>query len=153
MDLFLWRHAEAGPSESHSGDPARPLTAAGEKQAKRMAAWLDHRLPQSARILVSPARRCQQTAAALGRPFRTVDSLAPDASPATLLTAARWPAGAGPVLIVGHQPTLGLAAALALTGRAEPWPLKKAAVWWIRQRGRDGVTQVILQGVQAPDGL
>ena len=52
MDLLLWRHCEAEPGESDLG---RALTGKGEKQARRMAAWLHEHLPESARILASPA--------------------------------------------------------------------------------------------------
>ena len=90
MDLILWRHAEAevGPEGDPEADSdlARALTARGEKQAARMASWLDRQLPGSARILVSPARRCEQTALALGRKFKIRDELAPGASPANLST-------------------------------------------------------------------
>ena len=48
--------------------------------AKRMAEWLNHRLAHSTRVIVSPARRCQQTAKALDRSYKTLDALAPDAS-------------------------------------------------------------------------
>ena len=67
MDLILWRHAEAEPGEPDHG---RRLTSKGRKQAERMAAWLEHRLPETTRILVSPAERTQETALALGRRFR-----------------------------------------------------------------------------------
>ena len=58
----------------------RRLTAKGVKQAERMGEWLDHHLPETTRILVSPADRAQQTALALKRKFRTVDEIAPGAS-------------------------------------------------------------------------
>jgi len=152
MDLILWRHAEA-TAESAGDDLERLLTAKGERQAERMAEWLNRRLAHSTRVLASPAVRCQQTAKALGRKFRTVADLAPGASAEALLRAARWPDVNEPVLLVGHQPTLGLAAALALTGVAQPWSIKKAAVWWIRHRPRDDEGQVILQAVQSADCL
>ncbi len=57
MDLILWRHAEAHEAEPGDEDLARELTARGEKQASRMAAWLDRQLPQGTRLLASPARR------------------------------------------------------------------------------------------------
>ena len=63
MDLILWRHAEA---EDGVPDGARALTKKGLKQAAAIAAWLKPRLPDATRILVSPATRAQQTAAALG---------------------------------------------------------------------------------------
>ena len=157
MDLILWRHAEAVPERPDLPDLDRALTPKGERQAQRMAEWLNQRLPDSTRILVSPARRCQQTARALGRKFKTVDDIRPDVDPAQLLLAARWPEGSEPVLLVGHQPTLGRAASLVLTGTAAPWTVKKGAVWWLRLRDREGrgegEGQVLLQAVQAPDCL
>jgi phosphohistidine phosphatase len=53
--------------------------------------------------------------------------------------------------VVGHQPTLGRAAALALTGRAADWPIKKGAVWWLTRRVRDGEAEVVLRAVIGPD--
>src|SRR3954452_13252336 len=54
MDLILWRHAEAEPGEPDLG---RRLTPKGLKQAARMAEWLDARLPDTCKILSSPAER------------------------------------------------------------------------------------------------
>jgi phosphohistidine phosphatase len=153
MDLILWRHAEAVPEREGQDDLQRALTSKGERQAQRMAEWLNQRLAHSTRILVSPALRCQQTAKALGKTFKTVEALKPDASVEAVLKAARWPDGAEPVLIVGHQPTLGLVAAQLLTGKAQPWAMKKAAVWWFKSRDRESGTQIVLQAVQSPDSL
>ena len=153
MDLILWRHAEAVLEDVAEEDLERALTVKGERQAERMAEWLNRRIAHSTRVLASPARRCQQTAAALGRNFKTLAALAPGASAEDVLAAARWPDAAEAVLVVGHQPTLGLAAALLLTGTAAPWPVKKGAVWWLRQRSRDGGDQVVLQAMQSPDCL
>ena len=152
MDLILWRHAEAVETEGKD-DLARELTAKGERHAERMAEWLNRRLAHSTRVLVSPALRCQQTAKALGRKFRTVAEIAPGATPEALLLSARWPDAGDPVLVVGHQPTLGLAASLALTGAAQAWSIKKAGVWWIRHRPRDDESHIVLQAVQSPDCL
>ncbi|HEY1394327.1 MAG TPA: phosphohistidine phosphatase SixA [Methylibium sp.] len=153
MDLILWRHAEAHLLREGQTDLQRALTTKGERQAQRMADWLNHRLAESTRILVSPALRTQQTAQALERSYKTVHSIAPEASVDELLKAARWPDAAEPVLLVGHQPTLGLLAARLLTGHELPWAIKKGAVWWLRQRTRDEETQVVLQAVQSPDCL
>jgi phosphohistidine phosphatase len=153
MDLILWRHAEA--SDPHEGreDLERALTAKGERQAHRMADWLNQRIAHSTRILVSPAVRCQQTAKALGKKFKTLPELAPDGNGEALLKAARWPDASEPVLIIGHQPVLGLVASYLLTDTPQPWTIKKGAVWWIRGRNREDTEQVILQAVQAPDLL
>lgn len=159
MDLILWRHAQAVVLEDEGGtvafdlarDLARPLTPKGERQAARVAEWLNQRLPDTTRILVSPARRTQQTAEALGRRLRTVDTLNPLASVEDLLAAARWPDAREPVLIVGHQPTLGLLAARLLCGHEQPWSVRKGAVWWLRSREREGDPQVVLHAVVPPD--
>lgn len=155
MDLILWRHAEAvdAVDDDPVFDMGRQLTPKGRRQAARMAAWLRRSLPDSTRILVSPALRCQQTAKALGRKFRTVEAIAPDAAPAAVLAAARWPESGEPVLVVGHQPTLGLVASLLLAGTAQPWSVKKGAVWWLRSRDREGSAPVVLHAVLGPDGL
>ena len=153
MDLILWRHAEAVEIGLTEDDLQRELTPKGERQAQRMAEWLNQRIAHSTRILVSPAVRCQQTAKALGKKFKTSIELAPDGNGEGLLKAARWPDSSEPVLIVGHQPTLGLVASFLLTNLPQPWTIKKGAVWWIRSRSREDGEQVILQAVQAPDLL
>ncbi len=104
-------------------------------------------------MLVSPALRAQQTAKALGRSFKTVAALAPESSADALLVAVRWPESNEPVLVIGHQPTLGLVAARLLAGVEQAWSVKKGGVWWLRHRERDGVVQVVLQVMQGPDLL
>jgi phosphohistidine phosphatase len=151
MDLILWRHAEAVEGGEGLDDLERPLTARGERHAARMAAWLNQHLPATTRILASPARRTQQTALALERKFRTVPALAPDASVTAVLEAARWPEAKEPVLVIGHQPTLGLVASQLLCGIEQPWAVKKGAVWWLRSREREGNGQVVLVTVRGPD--
>jgi phosphohistidine phosphatase len=153
MDLILWRHAEAVEGEGAEDDLARPLTARGERQAARVATWLNQHLPATTRVLVSPARRTQQTAAALERRFRAVPALAPGGSVADLLEAARWPDAKEPVLVVGHQPTLGLVAAQLLAGVDQPWSVRKGALWWLRRRERDGDGQTVLVTVRGPEAV
>ncbi len=153
MDLILWRHAEAVLERDGEDDLTRALTPKGERQAQRMADWLNHRMARSTRILVSPALRCQQTAKALGRAFKTVDALAPSGTPEGILKAARWPDGPEPVFVIGHQPTLGLVAAQLLAELPQPWAIKKGAAWWLRNRDREGGAQVVLQAVMGPDCL
>ncbi|MBK6803534.1 MAG: phosphohistidine phosphatase SixA [Burkholderiales bacterium] len=148
MDLILWRHAEAEPGEPDLG---RRLTSKGLKQAERMAEWLEHRLPETTRIIVSPADRTQQTALALGRKFKTSDDVAPGASTASVLAAAGWPDAREPVLVVGHQPTLGEVAAFLLSGEEAAWSIRKGAVWWFSNRTRLGQPGVLLKVAIGPD--
>ena len=148
MDLILWRQCEAEPGEPDLG---RRLTSKGLKQAERMAEWLERHLPDTCRILVSPADRAQQTASALPRKFRTLPELAPGASVSAVLAAANWPESREPVLVVGHQPTLGMVASFLLSGEEAPWSVRKGAVWWLSDRVRERGAAVILKTVIGPD--
>jgi phosphohistidine phosphatase len=97
MDLILWRHAEAHVLRDGQDDLERALTPKGERQAQRMADWLNQRLAHSTRILVSPSLRTQQTAKALDKSFKTLPALAPAASAARTssstakVTCSWWP--------------------------------------------------------------
>jgi phosphohistidine phosphatase len=158
MDLILWRHAEAHEHPDlvagRPGDEAdlrRKLTAKGEKQAARMAVWLDRQLPEGARVLCSPATRCEQTATALGRKLRFREELLPESDPQGLLELVQWPNGRTPVLVVGHQPTLGQVVARLLGLEGGHCAIRKGALWWLRYRERGGQGQTVLVTVQSPD--
>jgi len=150
MDLILWRHCEA---EAGEPDLGRRLTSKGAKQAERMAEWLERHLPDSCRILVSPADRAQQTALALQRKSRTVSELGPGASVTAALAAANWPDSREPVMLVGHQPTLGMIASFLLSGEEAYWSVRKGAVWWLSNRVRDNGSAIVLKVVIGPDFL
>lgn len=150
MELILWRHAEAAPGDP---DAERPLTEYGRAQAARVAEWLVPRLPPALRVVVSPARRTQETARALGRPFETVDGLAPGNDSTTLLAIAGWPGAKSPVLVVGHQPTLGDLAARLLEGRRAATGMGTGAVWWLRGKDRSGRSEAELLLALEPEIL
>lgn len=150
MDLILWRHAQAVDADEGLDDLKRPLTDEGEEQAKEMAGWLKRHLPKDTRILTSPALRTRQTVLRLTKQdYHVVNALAPDATPETLLEVVNWPGSVEPVLVVGHQPTLG-EVAQKLLGMQMDCSIKKGAVWWLHRRVRDGQEQVILKAVQNP---
>ena len=148
MDLLLWRHAEAVDG---TPDLARELTERGEKQARKMAAWLKKEHPKRLRVLVSPSVRTRQTASAFTEEFEIVSALGPDGSVADLLAACGWPDRRGASLIVGHQPTLGRTAALLLSGSEANWTIRKGALWWLTQRTRHDETQTLLRAVIPPE--
>ncbi len=145
-DLLLWRHADA---EDGMPDSGRALTKKGLKQAKQVAAWLKPRLPDGCLILVSPAKRAQQTAAALDLPYTTERRIGVQTNVAGIIAASGWPQRKGAVLVVGHQPTLGRLAATLLTGEAADWTVKKSALWWFSNRA----DEIILRAVVGPDLL
>ena len=148
MELILWRHAEAAVGEPDEG---RALTGKGHKQAWKMADWLDRNLPNTCKILSSPAIRTVQTAEALGRKFKIHADLAPGCTPQQLLAAANWPDSREPVLIIGHQPTLGVVAAMLIAGQRQEWSIRKGSAWWIAQRQRGDSTTNYLKAVMSPD--
>jgi phosphohistidine phosphatase len=142
MELILWRHADAEPG---SDDMARRLTPAGETQAAAMAKWLRAHLPRDYTLLASPAVRAQQTAAALGRPI-TEKALAPGASPKDIRRAVEEHEGL--VIVVGHQPDLGRAAAELVGDLRAEWAVEKGAIWWL-----EGDEPLDIKAVVSPDLL
>jgi len=157
MDLILWRHAEASDAGSalagSQTDLGRQLTERGERQARRMAQWLDRQLVDTTKIYTSPAVRAERTAHALGRKYKITDELAPLATPQQLLSLAQWPDCKNSIALIGHQPTLGMTIAALLNLSDEQCSVRKGAVWWLRCKQRDGVLQTHLMAVQAPDFL
>jgi phosphohistidine phosphatase len=150
MDLILWRHAEA---DEGGNDLARELTAKGQKQAARVAHWLIQRLPSRFALISSPATRAQQTAQALGIAVMTARDIAPGAAVSAILKAANWPDYKGTVVMVGHQPDIGHAAAFLVTG-SEGWvSIKKSGLWWLSDRVRGEAAQVVVRAVVSPDLL
>jgi phosphohistidine phosphatase len=150
MDLILWRHAEA---EEGDNDLARELTPKGEKQAARVAQWLLQRLPSKFTLLSSPAARAQQTAEALGVPLKTVKDIAPGAAVSAIIKAAGWPDHKGTVVLVGHQPDLGHAAAFLVSGAQTEVSIKKGGLWWISDRAREDGAKIVVRSVVSPDLL
>ena len=121
--LILFRHAKterAGPGEA---DLDRDLTERGHKDAAAMGAYLaSHRLLPS-HVLVSPARRTQQTWEILSRhltpaPHAATDQRIYEASPERLFRIVETAApAAAALMIIGHNPGLHeLALALTATG-------------------------------------
>lgn len=143
MEIILWRHADA---EDGADDLARRLTPKGEKQAAAMAKWLRAHLPGNYTLLASPAVRAQQTAAALGANIVTEKALAPGASPTAITKAAQKHKGV--VVIVGHQPDLGRAAAQLVANAHSEWSIDKGAIWWLA-----GEAPARIKAVLAPELL
>ena len=153
MDLILWRHAEAHEAENGEDDMDRALTHRGERQAQRMARWLDRQLPDGARIFCSPARRAEQTVIPLGRKYKIRDELSPQGSHEHLLELVQWPNGKNPVVVVAHQPFLGHTVASLLKLDTDNFPIRKGSVWWLRSRLKEEQIQTVLITVQTPEML
>lgn len=148
MELILWRHAEA---EDGIPDASRRLTEKGMKQAQSMAQWLKSRLPKHTRIIVSPAKRTQQTALALSNVYETLEEVGTSTTADKVLTAANWPYEEGAVVVVGHQPTLGQIAASILGNQYASFSVKKGSIWWFSSKSKEISQNGNLRLVMTPD--
>jgi phosphohistidine phosphatase len=116
MRLVIVRHAEAAPG---SPDELRALTPAGREQARALGRRLRDEGLEPDAILASPLLRARETAAALGLGEPEVDErLAPGATPDDIRDAAAQRGDT--VVVVGHQPDCGAAAATLSGGGPEP---------------------------------
>lgn len=154
MDLIFWRHAEAIEHTEGLPDHARPLSARGERQASRMARWLERQLPESAKILCCPTLRAEQTVQPLGRKYKLRDELTPQALPEDVLRLVNWPHHKQAILLVSHQPLIGQLVSQMLGMSNHDVSIKKCAVWWLRGKvTNEGLVNVNLVTVQTPEML
>ena len=154
MDLILWRHAEAEEARAAATTSARALTAKGERQAERMAEWLNQRLaaldphpgqPGAALPADGQGARAQVPHRRGARARRRAPRRC-SPSPAGPMPASRCSSSATSRRSAWPRRSL-------LGGAAQPWAIKKGAVWWLRHRPRDDDGAVVLQAVQSPDCL
>ncbi len=140
MQLYLIRHAHALDGLD---DQARPLSAKGRQQVKRLAKFLRASgACAPAEIWHSPLVRAAQTAELLARglkrefPRREVAGLAPHDDPREI--AARLARTKKSVALVGHEPHLSALASLLVVGEAKPprFVLKKCAALALDPAGR-----------------
>ena len=152
-EIIFWRHAEAHDANEGQDDLDRKLTVKGQRQAERVAFWLDRNLPQQCRVYASPAKRSQQTVRCLSRKSKTLNELNPGARPEEVLAAVGWGIQTEPIVIVGHQPWIGECIHWLLMDAAAPLAVRKGAVWWLQSRDRDGEREIIVRAVATPELL
>ncbi|MDR1890042.1 MAG: histidine phosphatase family protein [Zoogloeaceae bacterium] len=144
MELLLWRHAEALDG---APDHTRELSTRGQKQARKIALWLEARAPKNLRLIVSPTIRTRQTAGRFRLEMEICEALATNAPPAEILSMLDWPNAKTPFLVVGHQPMLGEIAAHLLQDAPHPPDFRKGALWWLH--GEAGQKTELRQVVEA----
>ncbi|TKB91800.1 MAG: hypothetical protein E8D41_10015 [Nitrospira sp.] len=134
MDCVLLRHGIAVERDEWEGtDGDRPLTARGAKRVAQAAIGLSRLDVQPTHVFSSPLIRAIETANIVHSSLpvcpalHVVDELLPDASPHRLLSILRKLPPESCVLCIGHEPQLGMAASVFLSGRGSPsFPLKKS---------------------------
>ena len=110
--LILFRHAKAEAAEPGRKDITRALVERGRKDAARIGGYMATHALTPDRVLVSPARRTQESWQCLAAAFKpapgatTVEKLY-EATPHAILAAIKdAPASAHTLLVVAHNPGL-----------------------------------------------
>ena len=126
--LDLLRHGAALPAD-HGGDDARPLSARGRTDLERLAAHLARMGWRPDRAFASPLLRARESAvialreAAPDLAAAPMPALRPESDPAAVLEAlAAAGCTRGHVLLVGHQPLLGLLGGVLAGGPSLAFP-------------------------------
>lgn len=152
MDLLLWRHAHARDALPGESDMDRPLTSKGERQAEKMAHWLQRNLPKDVLVLCSPALRTIQTVEFFTNAYQLCEQIKPDSNAASLLAVSQWPHSISAVLMVSHQPFLSEAVSQLLDFPPSlNLPFRKGALWWLRNHHSPLSSHAQLLTVQDPD--
>lgn len=149
MDIWLLRHAVAEDVSSTGTDADRALTPEGLRRAERVARGLAALEPSIELVLSSPYRRARQTAEpaaqalGLGRSLRETRALEPGRDPREILEEVRAEEAAG-VLLVGHEPHLGVLLGILVAEGRVALPLKKAAAAWVAFENGSGTLRSYL---------
>ncbi len=118
MMLYLLRHADA--ESAATSDDTRELTLKGLEQARTVAAFCARKAVRPALVLTSPFRRTVQTAEIVAEALQIKGGpqaelfLASGMAPETALAELQAFGWVQSLLIVGHQPDLGLLATTLL---------------------------------------
>lgn len=144
MRILLMRHGDAVADAPGLGDTGRWLSGRGRVVTRRVGTWLGiHEAFTPAEIVTSPLVRAVQTAEIVAGACGITEDLGvwPELATGGSADAAarrlQRHAADGPILLVGHEPSLsGLV--LRLLGKSVPWPgFRKSAVLCI-DRDDDG---------------
>ncbi|RMD92183.1 MAG: histidine phosphatase family protein [Alphaproteobacteria bacterium] len=126
LRLVLSRHAKSSWDDPTLDDHARPLNGRGRRSARAIGAWLRTRGDVPRQVLCSDARRTRETWEEIESELQsgarlTLLSALYHATPQDILAALHRAAEASPLLLIGHNPGIGLAArALAGTPPSHP---------------------------------
>jgi phosphohistidine phosphatase len=110
--LLLFRHAKAERAEPGDRDFERALTERGRKDAARTGAYMAGHSLVPDRVVISPARRSQETWKCAVGAFRSEPAALPverlyDATPHAIFAIIKdTPPSAHSLLVVGHNPGL-----------------------------------------------
>jgi phosphohistidine phosphatase len=99
---------------------------------------------------VQPGHAHPADADTLERDYEVEPGIGPGAEPLDVLRLAGWPVAHGAVLVVGHQPTLGLLASRLLVGHERGLEIPRGALWWFEQADPADTRTLLLKAVVTP---
>lgn len=131
MLLYFLRHADA--EDAGASDFERELTSKGREQSEKMGRFCAGLKSRPELILVSPVLRAEQTAACVAAQLDGVESivcpwLACGMEPATCVSELAAYKQFTSVLLVGHEPDIGLAIAYFMGISALNLRIRKASL-------------------------
>jgi phosphohistidine phosphatase len=134
MPILLLRHGPAGNADPrrYPDDRERALTSLGKKRTRRAMRGLASFEPVVDRVWTSPLVRARETAALLARaydpppPITVIEALGPGGDALAALAAEAHAGVKETLVLVGHEPDLGLLAGRLVAGPGIALPLKKA---------------------------
>ncbi len=126
--LILMRHAKSSWSEADIQDISRTLNPRGKASATLLGQWMEREGRTPDMVITSAATRCQQTWAGVSaelsrQPDVMVSRALYMAGPDEILDVIRNTASGDSVMILAHQPGIGL---LAREMRVDPPPAHAA---------------------------
>jgi phosphohistidine phosphatase len=137
MQVLIIRHARAGQRGLlgflGKKDAARPLTDAGRRDMRKTTKGLQKLVPEIDVLATSPLTRARETADIVSRRYDDIAvtelaPLAPGGSKEDVLAWLRDQKPSATVVLVGHEPDLGILASWLLSGGTESFlSLKKGA--------------------------
>lgn len=136
MKIYLVRHGIASDRIGGAvlNDGMRPLTDEGRSETKAVGKGLKRLGVKPDVIVVSPLVRTRQTAEILAevfkleRPLEICNALAPGGTPATIFKFLQQFDKAQEIMLVGHEPDVGLITAALLGAGDLEIPFQKAGV-------------------------
>jgi phosphohistidine phosphatase len=138
MDFYIVRHGEAGKSlSSLRKDRERSLTATGRRQTENLAKFLQGLGLKFDEVVTSPLPRARETAELLVKGQRKVDlqvweELRPEGDKEAMLSRLAKLGHNSKVLLVGHEPYLGVLIADLLGAEPGTLVLKKGGIARVR---------------------
>jgi len=152
MDLFLVRHAIAveQDAEEYPNDD-RPLTDAGVRKMTEAARGIARMIPDLDVIFTSPLIRAKHTAEIVARAFgcekrmEVTGLLAPGGWANSVIAHLAARQDEDRVMLVGHEPDMGLLAGALVGAEHSVAEFKKGSVCCIRVDGVPGETRGVIR--------